>query len=120
MPERDSVEHFLEHLAHEMSHLALNAIMVHDPLIENPMDKHSAPLRADERPLYQVLHATFVLSRNVRVSRKIVDKHPKLGYAAGLKTFEEQYAEGYRTIQKEARFTDAGRQLFESMESLRA
>ena len=116
LPDANPTEYFLEHLVRELSHLNLNAIMAHDPLLENPMHQHAAPLRRDPRPLFQILHATFVLSRNVRVSRRVVEIRPELGYEPGLEAFEEKYAQGYQTVQQEAKLTDLGRRLFESME----
>lgn len=118
LSESDPVEHFLEHLVHECSHLGLNVLMAHDPLLLNPTDQETAPLRDDPRPLYQILNATFVLGRNVRVTRRLTERHPELGDGAALHRFEEKYREGFRTLQARAEFTDAGQRLFQSLEAL--
>ncbi len=118
IPDANPLEHFLEHLVHELSHLCLNVLMAHDPLLRNPTDPGPAPLRANARPLYQILHATFVLSRNIRVTRRVVERHPELGYEAALRNFEEKHLEGFRTVQALAEFTEPGRRLFQSLEPL--
>lgn len=118
VPHEDPMAYFLEHLVHELSHLYLNTIMIHDPLLKNPMDKSVSPLREGQRPLYQVLHATFVLGRNVRVSRRVVQNHPELGLERHLEAFETQYSEGYNVIQYDAQLTDLGRQFLETMEPM--
>ena len=115
-PETEPVPHFFEHLVHELSHLDLNVLMAHDPLLRNSSAEGPAPLRADARPLYQVLHATYVLSRNVRATRRLVAQHPELGYEATLREFEEKYAEGVRSVRAQAEFTELGEQLFGTLE----
>jgi hypothetical protein len=120
IPNAKPVQHFLEHLVHELSHLSLNVMMAHDPLLQNPATQGPAPLRTDARPLYQILHATYVLNRNVRVTRRLIDQHPELGYQAALRDFEAKYAEGFRTVQSRAEFTEAGQRVFHSLEPLHA
>ena len=119
LSDTDPVAHFLEHLVHELSHLHLNVLMAHDPLLRNPAATGSAPLRPDQRPLYQILHATFVLGRNLRVTRRVVERHPELGYERALREFEEKFLEGFRTLQEQAEFTEPGRRLFQSLDALR-
>jgi len=116
LPETERVPHFLEHLVHELSHLGLNVMMAHDPLLRNAAAEGPAPLRADARPLYQVLHATYVLNRNVRVTRRVVARHPELGYEATLRDFEEKYAQGLLAVRERAEFTELGEQLFATLE----
>jgi hypothetical protein len=117
LPDENPVEYFLEHLVHELSHLDLNLLMAHDPLLENPTDRHDAPLREEQRPLFQVLHATYVLGRNVRVTRRIVESGSDLDCKEQLADFERDYANGYRIIEGHARWTDRGRQVFETLET---
>ena len=119
IPDASPVEHFLEHLVHELSHLSLNVLIAHDPLLQNPDAQGPGPLRADARPLYQILHATFVLGRNLRVTRRVVERHPELGYERALREFEEKFLEGFRTLQEQAEFTEPGRRLFQSLDALR-
>jgi len=120
IPDREPVAHFLEHLVHELSHLSLNVLMAHDPLLRNPTAEGPAPLRADQRPLYQILHASFVLGRNLRVTRRVLERHPELGYEDALREFEEKFLEGFLTLQEQAEFTEPGRRLFQSLAALRA
>ena len=117
-PETVPVVHFLEHLVHELSHLALNVLMAHDPLLRNPEQEGPAPLRVDARPLLQILHATFVLSRNVRVTRRVVRSGASEGYEESLRAFEEKFSAGLGVLRERAEFTEAGECLFESLESV--
>jgi HEXXH motif-containing protein len=105
---------FLEHLVHECSHLHLNALLALDPLLVNPQEIHQAPIRPDPRPLFQVLHGTFVLWRNCRVHRRLVEQFPELGLQDGLAEFEEQLARGTEVIATRMRPTDRGRLLLQS------
>ncbi|NRA09636.1 MAG: hypothetical protein HRU02_15885 [Myxococcales bacterium] len=108
----------LEHLVHEASHLALNALMAHDPLLENPEEVHAAPIRPDPRPLYQVLHGTFVLARNLRVYTRLAERRPEefpLGEA--FERSAEAYARGYGTLAAVAAWTTVGEALFSSFEA---
>ena len=120
MPGADTepVAHFLEHLVHELSHLALNVLVAHDPLLRNPDRQGPAPLRADARPLLQILHATFVLSRNVRVTRRVVQRHARPEYENSLRIFEENFSAGLAVLREHAEFTEAGANLFRTLESV--
>jgi len=115
-PEDAMLEHFLEHLVHELSHLSLNVLMAHDPLLQNPSTPGDAPLRSDVRPLYQVLHATFVLGRNVRVMRRVLARYPGGRFEAGLHDFEAQYREGLREVAARAEWTQLGERLWQTLE----
>lgn len=106
---------FLEHLVHECSHLHLNALLALDPLLTNPNDIHKAPIRPDPRPLFQVLHGTFVLARNRRVHRRLVDRHPGLGLEPALGRFEEQFASGVAVVTESMKPTPRGRRLLDSL-----
>ena len=107
----------LEHLVHETSHLVLNALMAHDPLLENSEDVHSAPVRPDPRPLYQVFHGTFVLARNLRVSARLAERRPEeFPLAEDYERLESAYARGYATLEKNAQWTAAGEALFATFE----
>lgn len=102
---------FLEHLVHECSHLHLNALLALDPLLLNPNDLHPAPIRPDPRPLFQVLHGTFVLARNCRVHRRLVERFPELRLERALAGFEEQFARGREVVLSSVRSTERGRLL---------
>ena len=105
---------FLEHLVHECSHLHLNALLALDPLLINPQEIHHAPIRPDPRPLFQVLHGTFVLWRNCRVHRRLVEQYPELALQDVLAEFEEQLACGREVIAARMSPTERGRLLLQS------
>ena len=115
LPEPDKeISWFLEHLVHECSHLHLNALLALDPLLINPQEIHHAPIRPDPRPLFQVLHGTFVLWRNCRVHRRLVEQYPELALQDVLAEFEVQLARGRDVIAAHIRPTERGRLLLQS------
>jgi HEXXH motif-containing protein len=119
MPEAgEEIPWFLEHLVHECSHLHLNALLALDPLLTNPNDIHKAPIRRDPRPLFQVLHGTFVLARNRRVHSRLVERHPDFGLVPALRRFEEQFASGAAVVAESMKPTARGRRLLDSLEAL--
>lgn len=105
---------FLEHLVHECSHLHLNALLALDPLLTNPSEINQAPIRPDPRPMFQILHGTFVLARNVRVHSRIHALHPELGLGPALERFREQYAKGLAVIRAHLKPTARGALLMAS------
>ena len=54
----------------------------------------------------------------MRVTRRLVERHPDLGYQAALRNFESMYQEGHRTVEALAEFTEPGQQVFQSLEPL--
>jgi hypothetical protein len=109
VPEPDqALGWFLEHLVHECSHLQLNALFALDPLLTNPSEINHAPIRPDPRPMFQILHGTFVLARNVRVHSRLHAAHPELGLGPALDRFREQYARGLEVIRTHLKPTDRG------------
>lgn len=117
LPQDDATVYFIEHLIHETSHLHLNAIMSHDPLISNSPDElYPAPIRLDLRPMYGVLHATYVLSRIVRFFKLAAKCFPhKEGFIKTLSVTERQFNEGYKIVKSYARCTEVGKQVMESL-----
>jgi hypothetical protein len=105
---------FLEHLVHECSHLHLNALLALDPLLTNPAEINQAPIRPDPRPMFQILHGTFVLARNVRVHSRLHAAHPELGLGPALEKFREQYAKGIAVIRAHLKPTARGALLMAS------
>lgn len=105
---------FLEHLVHECSHLHLNALLALDPLLINPQEIHQAPIRPDPRPLFQVLHGTFVLWRNCRVHRRLVHHFPELNLQAVLSGFKEKLERGMEVIATRMNPTRRGQLLLQS------
>jgi hypothetical protein len=118
MPEAgQEISWFLEHLVHECSHLHLNALLALDPILTNPNDIHKAPIRPDPRPLFQVLHGTFVLARNRRVHRRLVERHPELGLEPVLRRFEEQFESGLAVVTESMKPTARGRRLLDTLQN---
>ena len=115
--EADALAWFLEHLVHECSHLHLNALLVLDPLLTNPNEVHQAPIRPDPRPLFQVLHGTFVLARNCRVHQRLDERFPELGLKPTLDKFREQFATGVQVISEHMKPTAMGERLIASMQA---
>lgn len=120
VPEKwhDPLAYFSEHLIHETSHLHLHALMSTDPLILNsPEEKYNAPIRLDQRPMFGVFHATFVLSRIVRFFRYIVavkPNNPK--FSETLNTVEKQFANGCNTVFQYARCSESGMRIMNSFQ----
>ncbi len=108
---------FLEHLVHECSHIHLNALMAMDPLLLNPEEINQAPIRPDPRPMFQILHGTFVLFRNCQVHGRLSLLAPELGLEPALARFREQFGKGMEVLRKHARPTPLGERLIKSMMS---
>jgi hypothetical protein len=108
---------FLEHLVHECSHLHLNAMLAFDPLLKNPNEINRSPLRPDPRPMFQVLHATFVLSRNKRVHERLHAQFPELHLGEALQEFKTQYESGLAVLQEFMKPTNGGQKLLDSLVS---
>ena len=111
--------YWLEHLSHETAHLALNALSAHAPLLENPKEIRSAPIRPDPRPLYQVLHGTFVLARQIRLFTALSRTRPE-EFPPGplLERTRDAYGRGHATLSASARWTEQGARLFGSFEAV--
>ncbi len=116
MPEPgDELGWFLEHLVHECSHIHLNALMAMDPLLLNPNEINQSPIRPDPRPMFQILHGTFVLFRNCQVHGRLAILAPQLGLEPALARFREQFAKGMEVLRNHARPTPLGDRLIQSM-----
>jgi hypothetical protein len=114
-PDKDSaLTWFLEHLVHECSHLHLNALMAFDPLLTNPNEIHRSPIRPDPRPMFQVLHATFVLFRNRRVHARLHAMFPDLNLGPALQEFDLQFNNGVAVLNEFMKPTVNGQKLLES------
>lgn len=106
---------FLEHLVHECSHLHLNAMLIADPLLTNPQEINRSPLRPDPRPMFQILHGTFVLARNCRVHGRLAAEFPELQLGAAHTRFEEQFRNGLEVLNRHMQPTAMGEVLLGSM-----
>lgn len=109
---------YLEHLVHECSHLYLNALLIVDPLLNNPQEMNKAPIRPDPRPMFQILHGTFVLARNCFVHSKLESLFPGLNLRPTLHKFREQYHNGLEVLNKHMQPTEMGKLLLESLNVL--
>jgi hypothetical protein len=108
---------FLEHLVHECSHLYLNAMLIVDPLLNNPQEMNKAPIRPDPRPMFQILHGTFVLARNCDVHAKLDTLYPELKLRPMLEKFREQFRNGFEVLSKHMEPTERGALLLDSLSS---
>jgi len=106
---------FLEHLVHECSHLHLNAMMAFDALLMNPNEINRSPIRPDPRPMFQVLHATFVLSRNMRVHARLHARFPELNLGNALQEFSSQFESGVAVLKDFMKPTRCGQKLLDSL-----
>lgn len=111
-----TIPYFCEHIVHEVSHLHLYAILAHDQLITNPYGElYEAPIRADKRPLYGILHATFVLSRMVRIFR-LINKYRNIdGIDESLNRFRIQFTHGLNTLKQYAKMTENGKLILNTL-----
>ncbi|MEN3975404.1 HEXXH motif-containing putative peptide modification protein [Emcibacter sp. SYSU 3D8] len=120
LPERgqDPVAYYADHLIHEAGHLYLNALMAHDPLILNDDSRtYPAPTRADPRPLFGILHATFILARLEAAFATIAAVAPD-PYEAKLEAVRSQFAHGVATLRAHGKFTELGASLQQQFEAL--
>jgi len=110
------VAYFVEHLVHETSHLQLHALMIHDPLLLNDDEQlFDAPIRPDPRPMFGIFHASFVLSRMVRVFRKWSQNDSSPLLQDHLRKFESMFQHGLQTVQSHGVLTTAGKSVFGSL-----
>lgn len=106
---------FLEHLVHECSHLHLNILFALDPLMTNPQELNMAPIRPDPRPMFQILHGTFVLARNCRVHVRLNKRFPELKLQSSLEKFREQFLKGLAVLREAMKPTPFGQLLLTSL-----
>lgn len=113
------IAYFCEHIIHETSHLHLNTLFSQDRLILNGFEeRYKAPIRPDLRPMYGIFHATFVLSRMVRVFAQLSDLLGDHSIEKYLCTFKRQFMSGYNTIINHAKLTDLGEKIVQSYSDL--
>ncbi|WII94915.1 HEXXH motif-containing putative peptide modification protein [Moraxella haemolytica] len=104
-PEDDQVGYWIEHIVHETSHIRLEAHFFLEKLVLNSRDEKifRAPIRDDLRPMRGIFHASFVLSRMVRIftilsingyDKRFRDRLQlcKLQFEIGLNTLEHPKA----------------------------
>ena len=104
--------YFADHIIHETSHLQLDILLAFDKIVLNEdAEKFQAPIRIDPRPMTGIFHATFVLSRMVRLFQRIVKDTPKQQYINRLDIFKRQFYQGLETIEKNAVLTENGQRI---------
>lgn len=120
-PDEDwSATTYADHLVHEGAHIALHAANELEPLLHNA-DEYGAPspIREDPRPLYGILHSTFVFCRLVQffaeAARSIDSDEAWFRLHRHLKGFYD----GMATLAEYADFSHAGARLFREMSALR-
>lgn len=115
-PANENVEaYFADHIIHETSHLSLDILLAFDKIVLNEeQDKFKAPIRIDPRPMFGIFHATFVLSRMVRLFQRIISESPKREFIERLYLFRKQFDQGLETVEKYAILTENGQRIKES------
>ncbi|KTC74880.1 hypothetical protein Lbir_0670 [Legionella birminghamensis] len=104
----------VEHLVHETSHLFLNTILAFDPLILNEEEERfSSPIRSELRPMLGIYHASFVLSRVIRVFKRMkqLNLHDSKQLEACIADLEKKYKAAYTTADKLGILTALGKQI---------
>jgi hypothetical protein len=113
----DALTYWIEHLVHEISHLKLELLAQHGPLVLNPPEeRYPPPIRKDPRPMSGIVHATFVLARMVRVFGTLVALGHGPAHAARLDALTAQFEQGLSTVRAHARFTEHGRLIADTFE----
>jgi len=116
LSEIEKIMYFVEHIAHETSHLHLHALMVHDVMILNTLaEKYEAPIRPDPRPMFGIFHATFVLTRMIRVFESWISRESSAEVSRRLDTFKGMHDKGRSVISEHGKLTTIGTLVFESL-----
>jgi hypothetical protein len=108
-------------LAHEAAHTLLFGLALGGALTGNdPAERHRSPLRQDPRPMEGVAHATFVTARMIYTLEALIESGLLNGCEAAsvreqLTTNERACDDGLRIVFAQARFTPAGRAIFEDL-----
>lgn len=115
-PAYRQVVYWIEHLVHEIAHLRLELLRVHDPLVTNDLvPRYEAPFRRDPRPMLGVLHATFVAARMMTVLRALAGAYPNTIYNARLSSIAAKFDVGMVSLRGAGEFTALGRRVVDSL-----
>lgn len=110
--------YFCEHIIHETSHLHLHALFAIDRIVlNNPNERYTAPIRPDPRPMYGIFHATFVLSRMVRLFMLLSEKTDCI-FEKYAYLFLKKFLNGYKTVKQFGKLTPLGDKIVESYADL--
>ena len=117
--EEDTFLIYLRNIVHELSHLHLFAMMAQDPLILNgEQERYASPLRPDKRPMIGIFHASYVLSRMVRILRRYVEQFPENQEAkVMLQKNENAFLDSLETVKNHGQLTEQGKSIFTSLQS---
>jgi len=113
-------------LIHEGAHSVLFALSPIEGVAVNADDeRHSSPLREDERPLEGIIHATFVLARIVYGMEAMLDSGQLSAAEQHLAAETAQnhrklFFEGLDTTRRHGRLTDQGEAALEAAEAYMA
>jgi hypothetical protein len=108
--------YWVEHVVHEVAHLRLELLRAHDPLILNDAKEvFPAPFRRDLRPMIGVFHATYVLSRMIRVVRRLSQMGTDPIYDARLPFLHEKLLKGVEAISRSAHLTGTGEMILRAI-----
>ncbi len=113
----------IDFLIHEQSHLYVYLLNNIDPIVLNPTDLHTSPLRKEKRPLMGVYHATFVLARVYHVLTKALDLNEipaeEKDYCKELLDYyQKRFKVGLEVLKTHAKMTPLGEGLILSASKL--
>lgn len=109
--------YYVDHIVHEASHLHLHSILLTDQLLLNsPDERYDAPLRTDKRPMLGLFHALFVLSRVTKAYKLCIQSGVHKDFSKRLPKVEESYLMTLSTVKKNAKFTKAGKEIFDNLQ----
>lgn len=116
-PSNENQNHyFFEHIIHETSHLQLDILLAFDKIILNDeVELFKSPIRVDPRPMFGIFHATFVLSRMVRLFQRIIKENKNNELIDRLDIFRKQFEEGLKTIELQAVLTENGKRIKDTL-----
>lgn len=114
--EEHTVPYYVDILAHECGHTALNIINAFDELVLNdPSATFVAPLRVDNRPMIGIFHALFVLSRICYVFDRIIQK----GTSEYVDECKERFRQAFKKltdthqiVKEHGQFTQIGQAIY--------
>ena len=110
------VAYWIEHLVHEIAHLRLELLRVHDPLVHNDLSAlHRAPFRRDPRPMLGVYHATFVVARMMGVLRKLSHRGDDPIYRERFESMTDKFEVGMASLYEGGDFSALGQRIVDSM-----
>jgi hypothetical protein len=107
----------VDNLVHETSHLYLNTLLLHDPLVLNHSEPFFSPVRKTLRPMIGIYHAMFVFSRVIRVLKKILEMNLHPDHLLNKKIINgtlKVYEDSYKIIDQHAKLTELGKKIHQT------